>query len=139
MCTQCVQIMPIITVPRPPNNKPAFLNAIGIANIPVPSELFNRCAKAPIVLRIKKKREREKNLHAINISLLKILFFHISIVSIHTFQQKIARRKKKFTKISLRVGMCHISVFEWIVISIFAIFAFFCQDRSVCTKKSIVQ
>lgn len=68
MCTQCVQIMPIITVPRPPNNRPAFLNAIGIANIPVPSELFNRCAKAPIVLRIK------RNLHAINIPLLKILF-----------------------------------------------------------------
>lgn len=50
MCTQCVQIMPIITVPRPPNNRPAFLNAIGIASIPVPSELFSRCAKAPIVL-----------------------------------------------------------------------------------------
>lgn len=53
MCTQCVHMMPIITVPRPPNNRPAFLNAMGIAKIPVPKDDFNRCANAPIVLRIK--------------------------------------------------------------------------------------
>lgn len=99
MCTQCVQIMPIITVPRPPNNKPAFLNAIGIANIPVPSELFNRCAKAPIVLRIKKKREREKNLHAINISLLKILFFsHFDCINSHIPTVKSQEEKKNLQK-----------------------------------------
>lgn len=98
MCTQCVQIMPIITVPRPPNNKPAFLNAIGIANIPVPSELFNRCAKAPIVLRIK-KREREKNLHAINISLLKILFFlHFDCINSHIPTVKSQEEKKNLQK-----------------------------------------
>lgn len=70
MCTQCVQIMPIITVPKPPNNKPAFLNAIGIANMPVPSELFNRCAKAPIVLKKKKRKINKEN--TIKLLLLKL-------------------------------------------------------------------
>lgn len=37
-------------VPKPPNNKPAFLNAIGIAKMPLPNEPFNRCANEPIVL-----------------------------------------------------------------------------------------
>lgn len=41
---------PIMIVPKPPNNKPAFLNAIGIAKIPDPNELFSKCANAPIVL-----------------------------------------------------------------------------------------
>lgn len=57
ICTQCVQIMPIITVPKLPNSKPAFLNAIGMANMPVPSELFNRCANAPIVLKNEERKE----------------------------------------------------------------------------------
>lgn len=38
-------------VPKAPTNNPEFLNAIGIARIPVPNELFSKCANAPIVLR----------------------------------------------------------------------------------------
>lgn len=37
-------------VPRAPNNKPEFLNAIGIAKMPEPNELFKRCNNEPIVL-----------------------------------------------------------------------------------------
>lgn len=36
MCIQCVQIAPRIIVPNRPTYKPAFLNASGMANIPVP-------------------------------------------------------------------------------------------------------
>lgn len=50
MPTQCVQIAPTMIVPKPPNSKPAFLNANGMAKIPEPRELFRRCANAPIVL-----------------------------------------------------------------------------------------
>lgn len=50
ICTQWVQIIPTTSVPIAPKSKPAFLNAIGIANIPVPSELFNKCTKEPVVL-----------------------------------------------------------------------------------------
>lgn len=41
---------PTIIVPKAPNNKPEFLNAIGIAKMPAPNELFNKCANEPIVL-----------------------------------------------------------------------------------------
>lgn len=36
MCIQCVQIAPSIIVPKRPTYRPAFLNASGIANMPVP-------------------------------------------------------------------------------------------------------
>lgn len=98
MCTQCVQMMPMITVPSEPNSKPAFLNAIGIAKMPVPRELFNRCANAPIVLQIK-----------------------MELNAIHVTHSKV-----KEIQINLRVGMCHVSVFEWIVIGIFTVFDLFC-------------
>lgn len=39
-------------VPTKANIKPPFLNANGIASIPVPSELFNKCIKEPTVLKI---------------------------------------------------------------------------------------
>lgn len=48
--TQCVQMKPMTRVPMLANTKPPFLNAIGIARIPVPSELFNKCMRDPIVL-----------------------------------------------------------------------------------------
>lgn len=41
---------PTISVPSAPTNKPEFLNAIGIANIPVPNELFSKWTKEPVVL-----------------------------------------------------------------------------------------
>lgn len=41
-------------VPTKPNHRPAFLKAMGMARIPVPSEDFNKCAKAPNVLGIKR-------------------------------------------------------------------------------------
>lgn len=50
MCTQSVQMNPTTTVPTAPNNRPEFLNAMGIAKIPVPKELFSRCIKEPVVL-----------------------------------------------------------------------------------------
>lgn len=70
MWTQCRHVRPTIIVANPPNKRPykinlnkklikildevdmvhtALLNAIGIAKIPVPSELFRRWAKAPPV------------------------------------------------------------------------------------------
>lgn len=55
MWTQCVQRNPTIRVPTKPKSRPPFLKAFGIAKIPVPSELFNRCIREPIVL--KKKKE----------------------------------------------------------------------------------
>lgn len=45
---------PTISVPKAPNNRPEFLNAIGIARMPEPNELFKRCAKVPIVLQLRK-------------------------------------------------------------------------------------
>lgn len=36
MCIQCVHITPIKSVPKSPTYRPAFLNAAGIARIPVP-------------------------------------------------------------------------------------------------------
>lgn len=53
---------PIKKVPTAPINKPEFLYAIGIAKIPVPKELFNKCANAPISLDEKKKSENEFSL-----------------------------------------------------------------------------
>lgn len=50
MWTQCVHRRPTIIVPIAPNHRPAFLKAIGIARIPVPSDDLRRCAKAPNVL-----------------------------------------------------------------------------------------
>ena len=50
MCTQCVQMKPTMIVPIAPKRRPEFLKAIGIARIPVPRELFNKCTKAPVVL-----------------------------------------------------------------------------------------
>lgn len=50
ICTQSVQIKPTMTVPIAPNKRPEFLNAIGIAKIPVPNELFSKCIKEPVVL-----------------------------------------------------------------------------------------
>lgn len=50
ICTQSVQRKPTITVPIAPNIRPEFLNAIGIARIPVPNELFSKCIKEPVVL-----------------------------------------------------------------------------------------
>lgn len=41
---------PTINVPIAPNSKPEFLNAIGIAKIPVPRELLSKCANDPPVL-----------------------------------------------------------------------------------------
>lgn len=48
--THIVQMKPTTIVPTAPNKRPAFLNAIGIANIPVPSELFSKCTNEPVVL-----------------------------------------------------------------------------------------
>lgn len=50
ICTQSVQRKPTMTVPIAPNKRPEFLNAIGIANIPVPNELFSKCIREPVVL-----------------------------------------------------------------------------------------
>lgn len=50
ICTQCVQMRPTISVPMAPNNKPEFLNANGMARMPVPNEHFNMCANDPIGL-----------------------------------------------------------------------------------------
>ena len=50
MWTQCVQMIPTTSVPMAPNRRPAFLNAIGIAKIPVPRELFSKWASEPEVL-----------------------------------------------------------------------------------------
>lgn len=50
ICTQSVQRKPTTTVPMAPNKRPEFLNAIGIAKIPVPKELFSRCIREPDVL-----------------------------------------------------------------------------------------
>lgn len=52
MWTQWVQSNPTTIVPIAPKTRPAFLNAMGIARIPVPSEDFSRCAKAPNVLHV---------------------------------------------------------------------------------------
>jgi hypothetical protein len=41
---------PTTIVPMAPNRRPAFLKAIGMAKIPVPKELFSKCAKEPDVL-----------------------------------------------------------------------------------------
>lgn len=56
MWTQCVHMKPMKMVPTAPINRPEFLYAIGIAKIPVPKELFNRCANEPISLDEKKKK-----------------------------------------------------------------------------------
>lgn len=48
-----MHMKPTIRVPIAPKSKPEFLKAIGIAKIPVPKELFNKCAKDPVVLQIK--------------------------------------------------------------------------------------
>lgn len=48
--TQCVQTNPMISVPSAPNSRPEFLNAIGMAKIPVPRELFSKCSREPNVL-----------------------------------------------------------------------------------------
>lgn len=56
ICTQCVHTVPTIMVPINANTKPPFLNAKGIASIPLPNELFNKCIKDPIVL-LKKNRK----------------------------------------------------------------------------------
>lgn len=45
--------MPTTIVPTNANTKPPFLNANGIANIPVPNELFNKCIREPTVLKKK--------------------------------------------------------------------------------------
>lgn len=50
MCTQCVQIKHTTNVPTAPNSRPAFLKAIGIARIPLPSELFSMWPNEPKVL-----------------------------------------------------------------------------------------
>lgn len=49
MWTQYVQRNPTTKVPIMPNTRPALRKAIGMAKIPVPKELFNKCAKAPLV------------------------------------------------------------------------------------------
>jgi hypothetical protein len=41
-----------------PNRRPAFLKAIGMAKIPVPKELFSKCAKEPDVLLVKKEEKK---------------------------------------------------------------------------------
>lgn len=53
--TQCVQIKPIIIVPKAPTANPAFLKAAGIARIPEPSDDFNKCTREPIVLKTNTK------------------------------------------------------------------------------------
>lgn len=40
----------MMTVPIAPNSRPAFLNATGMARMPVPSELFSRWISEPVVL-----------------------------------------------------------------------------------------
>lgn len=47
MWTVCVHRIPMKIVPIRPTTSPAFLNAIGIAKIPVPSDPFNKCTNAP--------------------------------------------------------------------------------------------
>lgn len=42
-----VQSIPTRTVPIKPTNSPAFLKALGIANIPVPRHVLTKCRKAP--------------------------------------------------------------------------------------------
>lgn len=42
--------MPTMTVMTEPNSRPALLKALGIARMPVPSELFSRWRSAPTVL-----------------------------------------------------------------------------------------
>lgn len=44
-------MIPTTTVPTSPKSSPAFLNALGIARIPVPRELFSRCINDPDVLK----------------------------------------------------------------------------------------
>lgn len=46
-------MIPTMTVMIDPKSSPEFLNALGIARIPVPSELFRRWRRAPVVLVIK--------------------------------------------------------------------------------------
>lgn len=41
-CTQYVQMPPIIKVAIKPKNRPAFLKAIGMANIPLPKDPFSK-------------------------------------------------------------------------------------------------
>lgn len=43
MCMVWTQMIPISTVPTVPTANPAFLNASGIANIPVPIFPFSKC------------------------------------------------------------------------------------------------
>lgn len=47
---QCAQRKVAIAVPKMPNTKPAFLNANGIAKMPVPIVPFKRCAIVPAAL-----------------------------------------------------------------------------------------
>lgn len=42
ICIVCVHRKPINIVPMVPTANPAVLNALGIARIPVPNELFNK-------------------------------------------------------------------------------------------------
>lgn len=50
MRMQCAQRNVAIAVPKMPNTKPEFLNADGIAKMPVPIVLFKRCAIVPAAL-----------------------------------------------------------------------------------------
>lgn len=43
----CVHNSPTIIVPMNPTRRPAWLNAIGMAKIPVPIELLRMCIRAP--------------------------------------------------------------------------------------------
>lgn len=51
--TQYVAIDPIINVEKKPTKYPARLNAFGMAKIPVPSALFNRCTNVSVFLQSK--------------------------------------------------------------------------------------
>jgi len=53
MCMQWVQIMPIKIVPMVPTQRPAFLNASGLARIPVPMFPFNKWIIVYTFLKIK--------------------------------------------------------------------------------------
>lgn len=47
---QCVQSAPIAAVPTSPKMSPPFLNAFGMARIPLPRLLLIKCNKAPLSL-----------------------------------------------------------------------------------------